>query len=679
MPTKPGEERESEAAAAQADAALPADPPGDARGAGSGVVGGETGEGSAAPVTTEAGGSAPDSRLTRVAMLLPVIGAPAGLMFAIFASLMISGWHVEHSAIVQVDTLWRPGERVAMRVHVQNGDGNGVPDATVQASLVRGEQTLALAELVDVTGGGATQGTFEVPAWAPGPAELVLAIQGGKQKFSETVPVRLDPAPEARRGTVMVSSSIKNWADDTEPQPERLRIALRPIGRLAAGFENALLVRVTDPEGVPHVGAVEVRLLDGEFGEVRADSAAPPVVFHGTTDAQGLLRFDGVLSTDVVRFEVRVAAPVREPCSKCAAGDTAVGHAMRMQAAEAAKAGAGTAVATGTTATGTVGATGTTTSMPATDATDATVAASATGTTAAGPAGPLAPPEPLGTRRFRLVSFAGAVRVTAEPLALRVGPTLESALELRPRALRAKKAVFIDLHGPDGAWIDTLTPVTGPEPPRVWSARGLAPGFLQIEAYQFTTSPGESAALARVQLTQGDPDSDAALAPLFVEQRALLAVGRVEKGFDRELERKYLDVIEKAEVAASDVPLARAWLLGTLPVEVLGPPLALSSLPREQADVAARKQRWANGLRWFLLGGGGVFLLVTLLLIVISHRRAAARLTGEIHGEGATAAIAHEIRQAQRAVLLRAIGLVLTMAMGLVLTVVVLDKLLWNT
>ncbi|HEY0134416.1 MAG TPA: hypothetical protein VGB85_10060, partial [Nannocystis sp.] len=432
-------------------------------------------------------------------------------------------------------------------------------------------------------------------------------------------------------------------------------------------------VRVTDPEGVPHVGPVEVRLLDGEFGAVKANSDAPPVVFQGSTDAQGLLRFDGVLSTDVVRFEVRVAAPVQAPCAKCMDPNTAVGRTMLALAAEAAaKSGA---TLPGATATAGTGATGTG---------EGTTGAGATGSTGVtGPAttvtDPATPPGPLGTRKFRLVSFAGAVRVTAEPLALRVGPTLESALEIKARALRAKKAVFVDLHGPDGAWIDTLTPVTGPEPPRAWSAKGLAPGFLQIEAYQFTTSPGESAALARVQLTQGEPDSDAALAPLFVEQRALLAIGRVEKGFDRELERKYLDVIEKAEVAASDVPLARAWLLGTLPVEVLGPPLALSSLPREQADVAARKQRWATGLRWFLLGGGGVFLLVTLLLIVISHRRAAAKLTGEIHGEGATSAIAHEIRQAQRAVLLRAVGLVLTMAMGLVLTVVVLDKLLWNT
>jgi hypothetical protein len=65
-------------------------------------------------------------------------------------------------------------------------------------------------------------------------------------------------------------------------------------------------------------------------------------------------------------------------------------------------------------------------------------------------------------------------------------------------------------------------------------------------------------------------------------------------------------------IPSAEVPLARAWLLGTLPVEVLGPPLALATLAREQADLAARKLSWAAGLRWFLLGGGGVFLLTDL-------------------------------------------------------------------
>ncbi len=576
-----------------------------------------------------------DSRLTRLALLLPVICAPLGLAVAILASFMVAGWRVEHSLIVQAETQWRPAEALALRVHVLDGDNAGIASARVHASLRRGEQSVDLAEMVDGLGNGATQATLQVPGWSPGPAELVLAVRGGNQEFTEVVPIEVTPAREAKRGTLTISTSVKNWTDDTEPQPEQLRIALRPLGRLAAGFENTLLVRVTYPTGNPYVGPLEVHLLDGEFGGERGGREGPVRIVEGRTDASGLLRFDGQLSTDVLRLEVRVPAPAPvpeampspDPCPKCEVG----GHTIKPVEPPA-------------------------------------IIADQAGQ-------PAATPKWLGTRKFRLVSFAGAVRVSAEPLALAPGGVLSVAA----RGLRTKQLVYVDLHGPDGAWIDTLDPVTGPEPPRAWTVGPLNPGFLQIEAYQFATSPGESTALTRVQITEGEPNTDAALAPLFVQQRALLELGRVEKGFDRDLERKYLDWLEQAEVAAADVPLARAWLLGTLPVEVLGPPVATSTLARELADVTARRLTWVTGLRWFILGGGGVLLLLTLLLIVYSHRQAAERLSREIHGEDATATIAHEIRQAQRSVLLRAVAMVVTMAFGLVLTVVVLDKLLWKT
>lgn len=594
---------------------------------------------------------APESRLTRLALLLPVICAPLGLAVAILASFMVAGWHVTHSVIVQVETQWRPDEALALRVHVLDGDNAGIPHATVDASLRRGDQSIELAEMRDTNGNGATQGTLQAPNWPPGPAELVLAVRGGEERFTEVVPIELAPTREAKRGTLTISTSVKNWTDDTEPQPEQLRIALRPLGRLAAGFENTLLVRVTDPTGHAYVGPVEVYLLDGEFGGERGSRDGAVRIVAGNTDASGLLRLDGQLSTDVLKLEVRVPAPAPvpaamsgtpEPCPKCEAGGTAVAR--------------GGVTASGTTA---------------------TAAAPAAAAETAGAPKPAAAAAPtwLGTRKFRLVSFAGAVRVSAEPLAIAPG----GALAIHARGLRSKQLVYVDLHGPDGAWIDTLNPVTGPEPPRAWTVAPLNPGFLQIEAYQFATSPGESTALARVQITAGDPNTDAALAPLFVQQRALLELGRVEKGFDRELERKYLDWLEQAEVAVADVPLARAWLLGTLPVEVLGPPVATSTLTRELADVTARRLTWVTRLRWFILGGGGVLLLLTLLLIVFSHRQAAERLSREIHGKDATATIAREIRQAQRSVLLRAVAMVVTMAFGLVLTVVVLDKLLWKT
>jgi hypothetical protein len=254
-----------------------------------------------------------EARLSRWALWLPIIGAPLGLLFAILASLMISGWKVTHSAIVQVERVWQPRESLALRVHVLDGNGEGVADSQVAARLVRGDQVAELGTLKDVTGGGATQAGVQVPDWPPGPAQLQLDIEGPRRSFREVVDVELAASRAAIKGTLTVSTSMKNWADDTEPQPDKLRIALRPLGRLAAGFDNTLLVRVTDPAGKPHQGKTKVRLLDGEWGAHRGGGAA--LVADESTDAQGLLRFDGLLATDVIRFEVEVAAPEPVPAA----------------------------------------------------------------------------------------------------------------------------------------------------------------------------------------------------------------------------------------------------------------------------------------------------------------------------------------------------------------------------
>ena len=90
----------------------------------------------------DAGADVAESRLTRLALLLPVICAPLGLALAILASFMIAGWHVTHSAIVQVETRWRPDEALALRVHVADADNAGIAGASVRASLRRGEQSV---------------------------------------------------------------------------------------------------------------------------------------------------------------------------------------------------------------------------------------------------------------------------------------------------------------------------------------------------------------------------------------------------------------------------------------------------------------------------------------------------------------------------------------------------------
>ncbi|PCC68387.1 hypothetical protein SAMN02745121_05047 [Nannocystis exedens] len=648
--------------------------------------------------------------MSRLVYLLPVIGAPLGMGAAIFASFAIAGWHVTHSAIVQVEPQWVAGEPVAARVQVLDGDGQAVQGAQVEATLRRGEERASLGALRDAAAVGMAQGRLTAPAWAPGPATLELAIAAHEQ-FREAVEVELVASRAPRRGTATVSGSTKNYADDTEPQPEKLRIVLRPLGRLAAGFENALVARVTDAEGKPRRGPVEVRLLDGEFGSRKASRDTPVVLVRGETDAAGLVRIDGLLATDVVRFEVRALAGPQDMSETSgakdpAAKDMAVGAGAKGKAG--AKGDAGAQGATGASATGTSGAAGSDGSSPRRSSADAAGAtgSDAKGARAAGEgakepgegakgaraanegakepgaaaagakdgdADASSEPSAIAARKFRMVSFAGAVTVDATPWTAGVG----DALTIKARGLRPKRAVFVDVRGPDGAWVDTLEPpVVGPEPPRTWSSAGLQPGLVQVEAYHFTNAPGESSALARVVLGP-TPGQGPALSTLIALQRERLALPRVEKDFDAGLEGKYLDALATASLDPEAQVLAEAWLVGTLPVEIHGPPTALATRGREDADMAALRRLWAGRVRLLLLGGGGLFLAVTTLLIVVSHRGAAERLAREMLGQGPE--VAAEVRKAQRAVLWRALGLLASMAFGLVLTAAVLDKLFWQT
>ena len=99
---------------------------------------------------------------------------------------------------------------------------------------------------------------------------------------------------------------------------------------------------------------------------------------------------------------------------------------------------------------------------------------------------------------LRMVSFAGGVVLRTD--ALSVSPT-EPTLELSVESLRPKQPVYVDVHDPRGAWISTVTPpLHVGEPPRAWTAAQVMPGVLQLEAYPAPNAPGDSTALARVQV-----------------------------------------------------------------------------------------------------------------------------------------------------------------------------------
>jgi len=449
-----------------------------------------------------------------------------------------------------------------------------------------------------------------VPEAAPGPAALRLRfIAPGRRLVEEWVPVELGAAREPREGTPTTNGMPLAKGDDSDVQLDAIKIDVRPVGRMLSGFTNRVLVRVTEPDGAPWAGPIEVMLVGGEFREHKGSVEQPVQLVLGSTDAAGLLALEGPVTSDRLRLEVRVLA--RDEPGK-------VVH----------------------------------------------------------------------RRKVRLTSFPGAVVVHVAPgvVRARADASLDLAddaglARLRAFGLGTKRSVFVDAYDAQGGWIDTIQPAfMGGEPPRPWDHGGLAPGVVQFEGYHFTNSPGDSTAVALLHVTDRDPERVDSLAPLVDLQRARLADARDERSFDAEHEKRYMAALLRAPLRPEEVTSARDWLLGTMPLRVLGPPTALNTRQRNEQDLHDWKATWTGLVRAVLLGGGAVYLLAMTVLLGLAQR-AAARSTLEalegLEGEDA-AALRAQMRASVRTGLWRAAAVLAIMGTALVMTVVLLESLVWD-
>ncbi|MCA9711295.1 MAG: hypothetical protein KDK70_35985, partial [Myxococcales bacterium] len=223
--------------------------------------------------------------------------------------------------------------------------------------------------------------------------------------------------------------------------------------------------------------------------------------------------------------------------------------------------------------------------------------------------------------------------------------------------------------------------IQGREPPRAWAMPASLDGLVQLEAYHFTNEPGESTAVARVLVQPAEADEQAALQRGLALQRDRLSVPRGDRTWDEARERGYLTHLGAASLPPPAVALAQRWVLGTLPIEVHGPPTVLRSRERDLTAMAEYKRAWTLGLRIFLLGGGGLFLVAMTVLMIRSHNRDALATLEELQclNEGAERErMEAHVRQARRAALLRGLLVVVMMAVGLFSAMLLLENLVWE-
>jgi hypothetical protein len=287
-------------------------------------------------------------------------------------------------------------------------------------------------------------------------------------------------------------------------------------------------------------------------------------------------------------------------------------------------------------------------------------------------------------RQLRFVSHAGVVDVRASTNFAHPGDEIELIVE----AISPKKPVYVDVHGPDGAWIDSITPPLIVPQEQKWTIPASA-GLIQFEAYQAILRPEDSSALARVQVVPTTTTRAASVAELIERQRQQLSLPRVDKQFEIGRERAYLSEVEArvASLDAASVDRARAYLLGSLEAVVHGPTQALNTRAREDETLADFKLRWIKYVRWSLLGGGGLFIVILGFLVWRNQRtleRETSRALGldmvDMARGGDDAVFADQslaIVRARRQVLARGAFTIGLAIVALLMTIMMLEAFVW--
>lgn len=235
-----------------------------------------------------------------------IVGGPLGLLIAIFLSFWVSSQSVLHTVTIHVETQWKTGESLAIRAQWVSERPTAITGSGGEAWVEQGAARHALVTFSATPRDGLVQGTFAVPSLQPGPAELhVRLVADGIETREEVIPVAIVEQRAARTPVPLLVRSHLQHGDDTDPQPQGVRIDVIPAGRWITQFENRVYVRVLHPDGRPYEGLVEVFLASGEF--MGHGKAAEPVQLAASPMPRwGWFSLEGLLTSEVVRLEVRV-------------------------------------------------------------------------------------------------------------------------------------------------------------------------------------------------------------------------------------------------------------------------------------------------------------------------------------------------------------------------------------
>ncbi len=500
------------------------------------------------------------------------LAAALGVGFGLFVSLWVGAWEIERSVVVYAESVAVRGAPYPVRVESQDAHGEAVAIERVELSYEPDEgPVVRLGELSPLGAGfrGIHGATLRFPGAGEGEGTLVVRVhQAGHETTRWTIPVAVRGSRRARAPARLNNESKLALIDDSDPQPDALKIDVEVMGQMLAPFTNVFMVRLTDADGRPLRRAVKVSLASGMFGALQGSHDAPPVVFEGSTDGDGLARFKGRVQTEVIRLKVDVAGAQEEGVDvSTVAGDGSAGATMD----------------------------------------------------SAG--------DPV-TRVVRLVGYPGAVKLTvAQPTVVTVGATVELRL-----AQIGARGSLIDVHDATGAWIDTLTHTEGSDLVHRWTVSpGTPAGLVSLEAYRRSSS-FRAGAMVELLFVGGAGASRAARerALLHKVREATSSSSSAEEDTARQL--RWLSALEETATTPGRGGLRLEWLMGTMDRAAYGAPVALRSLPLDTDALRARKHEIHGYVRSYLVVGGILYVLLFAGWLLLESRLQRVGLTGEEAG-----------------------------------------------
>lgn len=547
------------------------------------------------------------------------LAAALGVGLGLFVSLWVGAWKIERSVVVHAESVAISGAPYPVRVALQDVGSNPSPIDRVELRYERGDgSVLSLGELSPLGAGfsGTHGATLKFPEIDDSDGELVVLVHPKDHEMMRWgVPVAVRSSRPSRAGSPLTNESKLALTDDSDPQPEALKIDVQVMGQMMAPFTNVFMVRLTGDDGSPLERDLRVLLVSGIFDDVHGSADALPLVFQGTSDAAGLARFKGRVQTEVVRFKVEVDG--RE--------DTLL---------EASRAGHGAPH---------LRHSGDDSKSPRT-VDDAT------------------------TRVVRLVGYPGAAKLTvARRAVLASGSTTE--LRLAQIGLRS---MVIDIHDATGAWIDTIVQPKGSGLSHEWQVPiGSSSGVISFEAYRRSTS---SRAGATVELLHVGPST----ASRVELERALLRRAQTaarssssSSEDDRRREIGWIDTVEQ-HVGRGATTNWLEWTMGTMTRSVYGAPVALRTLPTDDAELLERKNKIHGYVRNYLIVGGALYLMLFALWLLADFK---------LRGSGLTAEEAGALRDAapSTAEVIGRFSIMLVAVAGtLALIIMLFDNLIWS-